>query len=448
MRTFHSTARRARPSLLSQRGGLLLVALDLGHRADRGVVPVVSVLAPGLPLPQQVPALVQGLLGCFQLGPLLRARDLAAGHLGPQLVLGLDQLGDAVVDLPVVHVTYRRAPGDTTGMRTPSRFDVVIAGGGHNGLTAAAYLAQAGRSVLVLERQRHVGGAAVSARVFDGVDARLSRFSYLVSLLPASIIADLGLRVTLRRRRIASYTPSGDRGLLVDHGDQAATAASFAALTGSDADWKAWQKFYAGTAALARRVFPTLTEPLRTRAEFRALAGDDAVWEALIEQPLSAVIEREFGHDTVRGLVLTDALIGTFARAGEDSLRQNRCFLYHVIGNGTGDWDVPVGGMGQVTEELARAAREAGAEIRTGAEVTGIDPDGEVSVRDADGEYTVGAGHILANLAPAELARLTGDGVPAANGSAPEGAQLKVNLVLRRLPRLRDTSVTPQAAFA
>ena len=129
-------------------------------------------------------------------------------------------------------------------------------------------------------------------------------------------------------------------------------------------------------------MFPTLTEPLRTRAEFRALAGDDAAWEALIEQPLSAVIEREFGHDTVRGVVLTDALIGTFARAGEDSLRQNRCFLYHVIGNGTGDWDVPVGGMGQVTTELARAAREAGAEIRTGAEVTGIDPDGEVTVRD------------------------------------------------------------------
>jgi phytoene dehydrogenase-like protein len=334
----------------------------------------------------------------------------------------------------------------------PSRFDVVIAGGGHNGLTAAAYLAQAGRSVLVLERQPLVGGAAVSARVFDGVDARLSRFSYLVSLLPASIIADLNLRVRLRRRRIASYTPAGDRGLLVDHGDQAATAASFAALTGSDADWKAWQKFYAATAALARRVFPTLTEPLRTRAEFRALAGDDAVWDALIEQPLSAVIEREFGHDTVRGVVLTDALIGTFARAGEDSLRQNRCFLYHVIGNGTGDWDVPVGGMGQVTEELARAAREAGAEIRTGAEVTGIDPDGEVTVREADGEYTVGAGHILANLAPAALARLTSDRTMASqatsNGSAPEGAQLKVNLVLRRLPRLRDPDVTPQAAFA
>jgi phytoene dehydrogenase-like protein len=329
----------------------------------------------------------------------------------------------------------------------PSRFDVVIAGGGHNGLTAAAYLARAGRSVLILERQDHTGGAAVSARVFPGVDARLSRYSYLVSLLPARVVADLGLRITLRRRRIASYTPDGDSGLLVDHGDPAATAASFAALAGGGADWQAWQRFYASTARLAERVFPTLTEPLRTRAELRALAGDDATWDALIEQPLAQVIEREFGHDTVRGVVLTDALIGTFARAGEDSLRQNRCFLYHVIGNGTGDWDVPVGGMGAVTGELARAARAAGAEIRTGAEVTAIDPDGEVTVRELAGgtEYRVGAGHILANLAPATLARLTGAAEPAA---APEGAQLKVNLVLRRLPRLRDPAVTPAQAFA
>jgi phytoene dehydrogenase-like protein len=111
-----------------------------------------------------------------------------------------------------------------------------------------------------------------------------------------------------------------------------------------------------------------------------------------------------------------------------------------MIGNGTGDWDVPVGGMGHVTAELARAAREAGAEIRTGAEVTVIDPDGEVT-GDPDGEYTVGAGHIWPTW-PGRAGRLTGAAVPAANGSAPEGAQLKVNLVLQRLPRLRDPGVT------
>ena len=71
----------------------------------------------------------------------------------------------------------------------------------------------------------------------------------------------------------------------------------------------------------------------------------------------------------MRGVVATDALIGTFTDLDDPSLDANRCFLYHVIGGGTGDWDVPVGGMGAVTGELARAAREAGAELVTGAEV-------------------------------------------------------------------------------
>ncbi|MGE6738355.1 FAD-dependent oxidoreductase, partial [Streptomyces sp. NPDC059900] len=73
------------------------------------------------------------------------------------------------------------------------RYDAVIVGGGHNGLVAAAYLARAGRSVLLLERLSATGGAAVSSRPFAGVDARLSRYSYLVSLLPRKIVRDLNL---------------------------------------------------------------------------------------------------------------------------------------------------------------------------------------------------------------------------------------------------------------
>jgi phytoene dehydrogenase-like protein len=324
------------------------------------------------------------------------------------------------------------------------RYDVVIVGGGHNGLVAAAYLAGAGRSVLILERLDHVGGVAISARAFPGVDARLSRYSYLVSLLPRSIVTDLHLGIELRHRRIASYTPVGNSGLLVDGADTERTGASFGALAGGEADWAAWQRLYAATGRMAGRMFPTMTEPLRSRADMRALTDDDATWEALVCRPLAEMLERDFADDTVRGVVLTDALIGTFARAGEPSLLQNRCFLYHVIGNGTGAWDVPVGGMGAVSDALAGAALAAGAQIRTRAEVTGIDPAGEVLVREGDGEYSVGAGHILANVAPSILASLLGEGQPA----APEGAQLKVNLVLSRLPRLRDAAADPREAFA
>jgi phytoene dehydrogenase-like protein len=326
----------------------------------------------------------------------------------------------------------------------PASYDAVIVGGGHNGLVAAAYLARAGRRVLLLERLPGTGGAAVSSRAFTGVDARLSRYSYLVSLLPPKIVADLGLRFAVRRRRISSYTPTGDTGLLVDAEDSGRTRQQFAALTGSDRDFDAWQRFYGMTRQVAERVFPTLTEPLPTRAELERRIDDPMAWEALFERPLGETVEREFADDLVRGVVLTDALIGTFTHAHDPSLRQNRCFLYHVIGGGTGDWDVPIGGMGALTDALADAARAAGAEIRTDAEVTSIATDGVQAEVTYGNGVTVGARHVLVNASPYALAGLLGQDPPA----RPEGAQLKVNMLLRRLPRLRDTAVDPREAFA
>lgn len=333
------------------------------------------------------------------------------------------------------------------GTRT---YDAVIVGGGHNGLVAAAYLARAGRSVLVLERLDHTGGAAVSTRPFTGVDARLSRYSYLVSLLPRKIVRDLGLDFRLSTRTISSYTPAerGGRptGLLVGGGERR-TREAFARLTGSDGEYRSWQRFYDMTGRVARSVFPTLTEPLPTRDALRRTVGDEEAWRTLFEEPLGVAVEQRFADDLVRGVVLTDALIGTFADAHDPTLKQNRCFLYHVIGGGTGAWDVPVGGMGALTDALADAARAAGAVIATGHEAVRIDTDGrtaEVTHRTADGEGVAAARHVLVNASPRELAALTGDTPP----PPAEGAQLKVNMLLKRLPRLRDTSVDPREAFA
>ena len=331
----------------------------------------------------------------------------------------------------------------------PRRYDAVIVGGGHNALVAAAYLARAGRSCLVLERRAKLGGAVASAQPFPGVEARLSRYSYLVSLLPRAIVNELGLPLRLARRRVSSYTPDpragARRGLLVQRDDESCTRASFVEVTGGEGAHEAWREHHARVSRLARVVFPTLTEPLRSRDELRARLDDDALWEDVFERPLGDWL---LSDDLLGGLVLTDGLIGTFAPATGGELRQNRCFLYHVIGRETGQWLVPVGGMGALTAALLRAARAAGADLRANSEVLAIDPDEhDATVRfDHDGaEHSVTARHVLVNAAPHELGRLLGSPAPA--GPPPEGSALKLNLVLSRLPHLKDRAISPELAF-
>src|SRR6058998_3616902 len=129
-----------------------------------------------------------------------------------------------------------------------SQYDVVILGAGHNGLVAASYLARAGLSVLILEKNDYIGGATTSQKVFPDYDARLSRYAYLVSLFPEKIVRELGLNLELRRRATGSFTPyikSGrDGGLLMSNVDEALSRQSLADLTGTETEFEQMKAFY------------------------------------------------------------------------------------------------------------------------------------------------------------------------------------------------------------
>ena len=323
-----------------------------------------------------------------------------------------------------------------------STYDVVIIGGGHNGLVAAGYLAKAGLSVVVLEKQSVLGGAAISAQSFKGIDAKLSRYSYLVSLLPAQIIKDLELEVQLAPRRFGSFTPSAtaDQGLLIDKDDASATERSFADVDAA-ADFERWNEFYAKTEVIAQKLFGTVLEPLRREQEVAELLGPE-LWREFFERPIGETIENTFESDLVRGVVMTDALIGTFAPNHDPNLDANKCFLYHVIGNETGEWSIPVGGMGAVSGSMAKRARELGADLKANCEVLAIDDNRVVTYLEASQSKTLHARYILANVSQPVLNSMLGK--PTEHNI--EGAQVKVNMLLKRLPKLK-AGTDPVAAF-
>ncbi|MBT3635293.1 MAG: FAD-dependent oxidoreductase, partial [Opitutae bacterium] len=180
-----------------------------------------------------------------------------------------------------------------------SKYDVAIIGGGHNGLVSACYLAKAGLSVLVLERNAELGGATRSAQAFDGMEARLSVYSYLVSLLPERIITDLDLKLELLPRRTASYTPRIKDGhfneLLLRNDDPDHNRGAFLSLTGSDSDYLGYMELQAMQESLASVIWPSLTEPLVSKTDMTNRLDDEGrtAWQALIEEPLGHVIEEK-----------------------------------------------------------------------------------------------------------------------------------------------------------
>jgi len=337
-----------------------------------------------------------------------------------------------------------------------SRYDVVILGAGHNGLVAASYLGRAGLSVLLLEKNEYVGGATTSQRLFPDYDARLSRYAYLVSLLPQKIIRDLGLNLELRRRAIGSYTPYVDHGqhgaLVLSNLDENVTRKSIIDLTGSDAEFERLKNFYNLPRVFAEQIWDSMLEPLVAKEEMARRFHIDEIsreaWRSLVEEPLGNAIERYLQNDLVRGVVFTDAKIGVFTYSHDPSLVQNRCFLYHLIGNKTGEWKVPVGGMGAVSSELERAARKAGAEILTNVDVHALNVTRETRNVEfcVDGKReAVDARFLLVNFGRNILARFTGRLFQP--DRTDEGSVFKINMLLRRLPKLKTKKYPSTEAF-
>lgn len=337
-----------------------------------------------------------------------------------------------------------------------TNYDAVIVGGGHNGLVAANYLAGSGLRVLVLEQHDELGGATVSQRVFPEFDALLSRYSYLVSLLPQSILDDLDIQFQTSRRSTASFTPYVNSrgiagGLLISNVDESVSRQSFEKRTGNGAAWGKYQTLLKLESAMAGLAWPSLTKPLRSRQDFQRMLDNDDLrqaWKWFIERPLGEGIERFVDDDLIRGLVMTDAKIGVFTHPHDPSLIQNRCFLYHIIGRGSGEWQVPVGGMGALVEKLVDGARKRKCTLLTNARVLEVATGTKThSIQvEVDGQIVaVDATRILFNASPKNFCSIMGQ--PWSPINTDEGSVVKVNMLLRRLPKIHAQDLSVEEAF-
>lgn len=339
-------------------------------------------------------------------------------------------------------------------MTKESSVDVVVVGAGHNGLVAACYLAMAGLSVVVLEKNAHLGGATLSQQIFPGVDARVSVYSYLISLLPGKILADLKIPLEVRRRSIASYSPiikdGKPRGLLLSNVSEETTRQSFVDVFGDDHEYRRFRAFESQLSVFAQKIWPTLLEPLRSKEDLQnrfQTPEECRVWDYLIERPLSALIEEYLSSDIVRGAVFTDAKIGVLTHPDDPTLLQNRTFLYHVIGQGTGEWGVPVGGMGALVDALEARARAAGARFLHSAEVVRIDPAlprSTVYFTHQGHEQAIDARYVLIN-ASSNIANRCLPGVY--QEAQVDGSVFKINMVLQRLPEMKYPRISARDAF-
>ena len=339
-----------------------------------------------------------------------------------------------------------------------NRWDVVIVGGGHNGLVAAAYLAKRGLHTLVLERRDVVGGAAVSEHPF-GPDYTVTSLSYVVSLLPASLVTELGLdRFGYHVYPQGGYfAPRADGRYLRMPENPAERHAEIAKFSVKDADNH--ERYEHDLATLAAVLGPMLTEIpprlgsrrpgdlLRQAGLLRYLRKVDTRRAVdltrLLTGSIADLLDQYFESDALRGVLSVSGVIGMWA--GPRSAGTGYVTLHHHIGDTAGQagaWGFPRGGMGAVTKALAEAARSFGAQIRTGAEVKKITiRQGRVTgVALGDGQE-ITAATVVTTAHPrtsflelVDQGELPGDFLADIKRWQSRSGTVKVNLAVDRLP--------------
>ncbi len=326
---------------------------------------------------------------------------------------------------------------------TGRRWDAVVVGAGHNGLTAAAYLARAGRSVLVLERRPQVGGACTLDTPFADPRWLVSPCAYLVGLLHPLVVDELdlprhGYRVHLVDPHL--WCPFEDGTSLALWDDPAASAAAVGALAPRDVDG------YLAYGALFDRIRRALRHGRRDtwvgdapdRAELEELLGHDhEALEVVFEASIAEVVERHVRDERLRTALHGQGVIGT--NAGPRDPGTAAVHLLHASGTlmgRPGAWGYVHGGMGRVSFALAEAAAEAGAVVATGVEVAAVRPGEGVVL--AGGEL-VPARVVVSNADPVRTLALCEGEVPAAFADKVgrwrcTSPVLKVNCGLSALP--------------
>jgi phytoene dehydrogenase-like protein len=324
-------------------------------------------------------------------------------------------------------------------------WDVIVVGAGHNGLACAAYLARAGRRVLVLESRDRVGGACTMDEPWPGV--RFSPCAYVCGLLHPKVIAELDLEGHGFAWTAAAgglFVPFEDGSSVQLWTDDERCEAEVRRLAPGDV--KGWKAMLAVKARLRSALRPPddrdlWLDPAPTREAIDArLAGDDDARALLDEWSMLECVQRFIRDERLQMAYLGQGVIGTNASPADPGTAA--VWFHHGSGQMygmPGTWGYVRGGMGMVSFILCDVAREAGAVVATGVEVARILPGEGVEL--ASGER-IAARDVVSNADPRVTLRLLGDAVDsgwrAAVEAVPiEGVTVKVNMTLRELPNFR-----------